>query len=325
MPTYFEQIAATVKPLTAVLTKKEIKAHYLVFGGPGELPKRKVTPPIDARSEFLANRAMGDWAEQKLAETIRDTGLYKVVPYGNTDNIAAGHADFKKRYLAGVEETRLYGKRPDLLLFSPQQDPPANLTEAPHDKADTWTLRATGAIEVRSSKFEALKYMKIRRADKDIGKAGREAPSFTVKVEDLKIVYRWIERYQLPQLYAQVFFDSIFAINFLKIFQIISTGSGFTIEKPANSQLKATIMIPITSGTQIGSCSELPEFGLAQKVTRLGRHDAYVFPKGGKFSINPERLSNILTPPDLETGSGSIVQETPNTQTGSGGLHLPGF
>ena len=97
--------------------------------------------------------------------------------------------------------------------------------------------RAIAAAEVRLSKGEALLYMAVRKKQRDEGnKSARETPSFTVKVEDLIIVYRWLERYGVAQSYCQVFFDSIFGINFLNIFEIIASNSGFTIEKPEKSQ-----------------------------------------------------------------------------------------
>jgi hypothetical protein len=46
---------------------------------------------------------MGDWAERMLsAAIISALPEWKVVQYGNTDAIAAGHPDFKARYLAGL-------------------------------------------------------------------------------------------------------------------------------------------------------------------------------------------------------------------------------
>jgi hypothetical protein len=69
---------------------------------------------------------------------------------------------------------------------------------------------------------------------------------------------------------------------------------GFSIEEPAKSQEKATIMIPITSGVQIGNGLEMPSFKAEHHVTELGRHDAYVVPTGGKFEIEPEKLKDVL-------------------------------
>jgi len=67
------------------------------------------------------------------------------------------------------------------------------------------------------------------------------------------------------------------------------------IEKPEKSQLKSTIMIPITEGIQVGKFSKLPSFKAKEKITYLGRHDAYVVPKGGSLELNFEKLLTILT------------------------------
>lgn len=148
---------------------------------------------------------------------------------------------------------------------------------------------------MRSSKFEALTYMRVRQEQKAAGTlSGRETPSFTVKVEDLKIVYRWLKRYRVPQIYCQVFFDSIFAINFLDIFSIIAGGEDYTIEKPEKSQEKATIMIPITGGRQVGTATGLPEFAAEHRITKLGRHDVFVVPRGGGFTIQRDALRGVL-------------------------------
>jgi hypothetical protein len=112
----------------------------------------------------------------------------------------------------------------------------------------------------------------------------------------LRIVYRWLERYRKPQTYCQVFFDSVFAVNFLNIFEIVASGEGFQIETPAKSQEKATITIPITSGVQVGHFTSLPQFKASVRVTRLGRHDAYVVPTGGCLKVDGRLLEQVLLP-----------------------------
>jgi hypothetical protein len=293
---YFDRLCATLPGLIRVLAAVGIEERYLVFGGEGAVSARKPTVPTDARSEFLANRAMGDWAECALGEAIRlACSEWNIVQYGSTERMAAGHPDFRQRYLRGVEETRLYGKRPDLLLLPSGDASPDDISDWEHERADAVAKRAIGAIEVRSSKFEALTYMRVRQEQKTAGKlSGRESPSFTVKVEDLKIVYRWLERYRVPQIYCQVFFDSVFAINFLDIFSIIADGEQYVIEKPEKSQEKATIMIPITCGRQIGKATALPGFTAEHKVTQLGRHDVYVVPRGGGFTVQADALRGVL-------------------------------
>lgn len=298
---YFRPLRGTLEDAVAHLSAKGIRADRLAFGGAGAVPRRRPTVPTDARSEFLANRAMGDWAERMLASALRAAfPEWTVTQYGNTDRIAAGHPDFRDRYLAGLEETRLLGKRPDLLLFPAALEAAGDLSERPQAETELLVQQADAAIEVRSSKFEALTYMAVRQRQREAGKAsGREAPSFTVKVEDLVIVYRWLERNRVPETYCQVFFDSVFAINFLQIFAIIASGEGYTIETPEKSQEKATIMIPITAGAQVGRGTDPPSFAAEHRVTALGRHDAYVVPQGGGFALDAASTRRVLLEFDL--------------------------
>jgi hypothetical protein len=293
---YLEHLKDTLAGVVAILTSKGIESRHLTFGGEGAKPEKKPRVPTDARSEFLANRAMGDWAEKMLTAALTAAlPECKVAQYGNTDRIAAGHPEFKTRYLVGLEETRVFGKRPDLLLFPAAFSIDRDLSERGHAETEPAVKQAVAAIEVRSSKFEALKYMAVRQQQRDAGNStGRETPSFTVKVEDLIIVYRWLERYRIQQSYCQVFFDSVFAINFIDIFSTIASGTGYSIETPAKSQEKATIMIPITRGLQIGKATGLPTFEAEHRVTELGRHDAYVVPQGGGFVLEPEKVRQVL-------------------------------
>ena len=164
-----------------------------------------------------------------------------------------------------------------------------------HGETEALVQQAVAAVEVRSSKFDALTYMAVRKRQRDAGKTtGRETPSFTVKVEDLVIVYRWLEHNHVPESYCQVFFDSVFAINFLDIFAIVGSGRGFKIETPEKSQEKATIMIPITSGTQVGRATSMPAFAAEHRVTELGRHDVYVVPQGGGFELDASATRKVL-------------------------------
>jgi hypothetical protein len=285
---YFARLKQTLEGVIANLRAKGIQDRHLCFGGEGAVLARRPTVPTDARSEFLANRAMGDWAEQRLAEAIlRACPEWRISQYGDTNRIAAGDPEFKRLYLAGLELTRLFGKRPDLLIFPAIASVDADLSVREQAETEAVAKQAVAAVEVRSSKFEALTYMAVRKRQREAGKStGRETPSFTVKVEDLVIVYRWLERHHVPESYCQVFFDSVFAINFLDIFALVASGCGFTIETPEKSQEKATIMIPITRGVQIGRSTGMPTFAAEHRVTELGRHDAYVVPCGGGFQLD---------------------------------------
>lgn len=171
---YLAQLRATLHRVVERLVSKGISEHHLRFGGQGEAPARRPTVPTDARSEFLANRAMGDWAEKVLSSALgRALPELKVVQYGRTDRIAAGHPDFKVRYLAGLEETRLFGKRPDLLLFRATEPVTGDLSGHSHVDTEALARRAVAAVEVRSSKFEALTYMSVRRRQQEGRQQGR--------------------------------------------------------------------------------------------------------------------------------------------------------
>jgi len=300
MTEYVKKLTEAKALVVAELQRRGVEARYLQFGGAGDPPGR-VFVPTDARSEFLANRAMGDWAEKLLAEAVnRTVPGYRVVHYGNSDKIAAGEDGFRDFYVRTLEDVRVYGKRPDLLIVPDNYRGPWDVSGYRTDELRQLVASALAAVEVRSSKFEALHYEKVRAQERASGKpGGRETQSFTVKVEDLKIVYRWIENFKKPQIYCQVFFDSMFAINVLSIFQIIGSGAGFQIDNPRKSQEKTTIMIPITSGQRVATYQEIPTFEVEHHVTRLGRHDAYVRPVGGDVRFDPDMFLNVLLGVDL--------------------------
>lgn len=296
MTNSFKRIEKIKNNVIATLTGRGVEERYLRFGGPGEHPARTPTVPTDARSEFLANRAMGDWAEKTLAAALTNqVSGYKVEHYGDNDRIAAGEEGFREFYLGRLERVRVYGKRPDLLLLPEDVDCPKDMPNIPTPDLDGIVQQALAAIEVRSSKFEAETYMREKRKRTQSENISiRDSLNFTVKVEDLIIVYRWMERTQCTQLYAQVFFDSVYAVNFADMFETIASGEGFIIQTPAKSQQKATIMIPVTSGRKIAAFNSLPKFVPERRVTKLGRHDAFVRPVGGRLRIVPDELLAII-------------------------------
>jgi type II restriction enzyme len=78
----------------------------------------------------------------------------------------------------------------------------------------------------------------LKKAIKGIQK--RDYLSITPKVEDIKVVYKWIEKFNVPHYYFQVFFDKVYGISFAGILDIISDpnkeGIIFSIEQDTKNQ-----------------------------------------------------------------------------------------
>ena len=117
---------------------------------------------------------------------------------------------------------------------------------------------AKAGLEVRSSAYLTNKLQPKPR---------RPSLSFTPKVEDLAMVLKWIEKFNIPHYYVQVFFDAIYAIAFEDILTFIKDASleitgiknkkiyghmddmlRFVIEKNPKNQYKETIHIFLKKG-----------------------------------------------------------------------------
>lgn len=126
----------------------------------------------------------------------------------------------------------------------------------------------------------------------------RDYLSITPKVEDLKVVHKWIETFNVPHFYFQVFFDKVFGIPFEQILKIISDptkeGSIFSVEKDIKNQNKTTIKINSRSGTLIASKVDEPRHESVRKEMERGRLLFYVTFKGGTAYLDLGNLTSIL-------------------------------
>jgi hypothetical protein len=118
--------------------------------------------------------------------------------------------------------------------------------------------------------------------------------NFTVKVEDLIKVYRWIEVHDKPQLYAQVFLDAVHAIGIREILEYIASAKKLKIDNPQRSR-KYTIFVPISVGRHVGDVPEYPKFEVVDRLTKNGRHDIYARPVGGKIAVDGGAICDLLT------------------------------
>lgn len=122
--------------------------------------------------------------------------------------------------------------------------------------------------------------------------------SITPKVEDLKVVYNWIKKYNVPHFYVQVFFDKAYGISYEKILQLISNpdleGKEYFIEDDVKNQNKTTIKIHANKETNILSKVYLPEHSSAMKELGRGRLLYYVKFKNSASIINIVEFKNLF-------------------------------
>lgn len=139
--------------------EKEIKykdrIHQLVIDSPlGIDPGIKIAGkvPTSVSSEFITNKAQGDWAEKIVYEAIKRNNEFVAIRYGRSDDLSAGDAGFKEFYENYQEELNNIGKKPDLLIYR-KSDYFNGIEES-----ENGVRKAICAIEVRSSSFLVNKY-----------------------------------------------------------------------------------------------------------------------------------------------------------------------
>ena len=136
----------------------------------------------------------------------------------------------------------------------------------------------------------------LKAAIKEIQK--RKELSITVKNEDLQVVYKWIETFEVPHYYFQVFFDKVIGISFENILTIISDSGNedvaFKTEKNKKNQDKPTIHIYSSTSRTIAIKVEEPEHSSIRRELSRGQLLFYVTFKGGSACLDIQNLKTIL-------------------------------
>lgn len=121
--------------------------------------------------------------------------------------------------------------------------------------------------------------------------------SITPKVEDIKVVYNWIKKYNVPHYYVQVFFDKAYGISYEKILTLISQpdleGVDYFLESDVKNQNKTTIKIHANTEENILEKIVLPEHFSQMKELGRGRLLFYVKFKNSISSINTESFERL--------------------------------
>lgn len=203
------------------------------------------------------------------------------------------------RNINNIIETReiILNNYRDLLEETPKRQQYINILESITEnnihiinfKSPTW--RSSDRLTELSTLFK-----KIKEALKEIQK--RDYLSITPKVEDLKVVNKWIETTGVPHYYVQVFFDKIFGISFEKILRIISDTDNedryFSVEVDEKNQNKTTIKINTKAGICIASRVEEPTHNSVRKEMNRGRLMFYVHFNGGNAYLDTEMFESLF-------------------------------
>ena len=122
--------------------------------------------------------------------------------------------------------------------------------------------------------------------------------SITPKVEDIKVVYNWVKKYNVPHYYVQVFFDKAYGISYEKILTLISQpdleGVDYFLESDVKNQNKTTIKIHANTEENILEKIVLPEHFSQMKELGRGRLLFYVKFKNSVSSINTESFNRLF-------------------------------
>ncbi len=363
--TYFDEI----RKLT-----KLIEATIIDFSQ----ERNRTSPPTQASSNFITNKAQGDWAEDLIYRAINETSKnYVAVRYGKSDDLIAGDKGFDQFYNEFQDELDDIGKRPDLLVFKKTDFDTSfgnDISKINHKEIENYVKKAIAGLEIRSSAFlidkyeaemhgrtkfhlekaievkdkilleyidllehpnkkhfieilnginkETINAVTFRRPSwrattrlqelsllfKELKEnitvvQKRDYLSITPKIEDIKVVYKWTEKFNVPHYYFQVFFDKSYGISFKNILTLITEpdkeGEYYEISQDIKNQNKTTIKINTRKTEQIAYKVTEPKHSSVRREMGRGRLLFYVSFEKGTAYLDIEKLKSLLNIEDF--------------------------
>lgn len=178
-------------------------------------------------------------------------------------------------------------KRPELIEILKQLN--ATSVRTIDFKVSSW--RSSQRLQELSAKLS-----EIKKCLKIIQK--RNTLSITPKVEDLKVVRKWIMTYNVPHFYVQVFFDKVYGISFKHILELIANPKledvKYFIEQDTKNQNKTTIKIPAQENICIAQAVTEPNHHSVRKELSKGRLLFYVGFEGGDAFIDKQNFDALF-------------------------------
>lgn len=131
----------------------------------------------------------------------------------------------------------------------------------------------------------------------------RDYLSITPKVEDIKVVYKWAETFNVPHYYFQVFFDKSYGISFKNILSLLTEpekeGEYYEISKDIKNQNKTTIKINTRNTNQVAYKILEPEHKSVRREMGRGRLLFYVSFEKGTAYLDIDSLKTLLNITDF--------------------------
>ena len=178
-------------------------------------------------------------------------------------------------------------KRPELIALLQQIDDVSVRTL--NYRVTSW--RSSQRLQELSSLLSELK--KCLKAIQQ-----RNTLSITPKVEDLKVVHKWIMTYNVPHFYVQVFFDKVYGVSFQHILELVANpdleDDKYFIEQDSKNQNKTTIKIPSQDGICIAEAVTEPNHHSVRKELMKGRLLFYVKFDGGEAFIDKHNFDTLF-------------------------------
>lgn len=200
----------------------------------------------------------------------------------NTDRVIQLRNIILSEYIDLLEQ-----KRPELVGLLRQLNDTSVRTL--NFRAPSW--RSSDRLQVLSSLLS-----EIKQHLKSIQK--RNTLSITPKIEDLKVVHKWIMTYNVPHFYIQVFFDKVYGISFRQILELISKpdleDNKYYIEQDTKNQNKTTIKIPSQTGVCIAERVIEPNHYSVRKELNKGRLLFYVKFDGGEACLDAKSFESLF-------------------------------
>lgn len=236
----------------------------------GEYVKKAIAGIEIRSSAFLIDKYMQE-ANRVINDNIRQAIIIR-------DRIITDYKDI------------LEDKRPDLIDTLNQIEETESSIKKVEFRVPTW--RSSQSLQDVS-----LLLSELKKCVKAIQK--RNNLSITPKIEDLKVVHKWIMTYNVPHYYIQVFFDKVYGVSFKQILELISNpeleDKKFFVEQDTKNQNKTTIKIPSQDGICLVTKALIePNHHSVRKELNRGRLLFYVRFDGGEACLDKKNFDHLF-------------------------------